>query len=354
MIYFFSLLFLIGYFVLIKRLEFGWASIDSLRENSNKKVSVIVAFRNEKQTINFLVQQLLSQNINNSQIEIIMVDDHSDDGSFQQLESLDGIILLRSDGQGKKAAINKGISIASGSIILTTDADCVIKPDWVSYMISPFNDEAVKMVVGPVALTDHFKSFFGYLQIMEFASLIGSGAGAIAINKAFMCNGANLAFRKDDFQLTKSEIASGDDVFLMHEIKRNNGKIFFLKNKSVIVSTSVKHNVSSFINQRLRWSAKSTSYTDFDAIVISLLVFGANLSILLSVFMLDFRLALALFVIKFLADFSFVKNLSQFFDIKKWSLYFLSLQLVYPFYIVYIAVVSQFKNYSWKGRILKK
>lgn len=354
MIYFFSLVFLIGYFVLIKRFEFGWTRIYSSIEDSNEKVSVVVAFRNEKQTINSLVQQLLSQNINNSQLEIIMVDDHSDDGSFQQLESLEGIILLRSDGQGKKAAINKGISIASGSIILTTDADCVIKPDWISYMISPFNDEAVKMVVGPVALTDSYNSFFGHLQIMEFASLIGSGAGAIAINRAFICNGANLAFRKDDFRLTNSEIASGDDVFLMHEIKRNNGKIFFLKNKSAIVTTSVKQCIPSFVNQRLRWSAKSTSYKDIDTIVISLLVFGANLSILLSVFMLDFRLVLALFVIKFLADFSFVKKLAQFFDIKKWSLYFLSLQLVYPFYIVYIAIVSQLKNYSWKGRILKK
>jgi cellulose synthase/poly-beta-1,6-N-acetylglucosamine synthase-like glycosyltransferase len=348
------LVFLIGYFVLIKRIEFGWDSISSLNEHSNEKVSVVVAFRNEKETITSLVNQLLSQNINNDQLEIILVDDHSDDGSFQKLESTEGIILLRSDGQGKKAAINKGISISSGSIVLTTDADCVLHSDWVSSMVSPFNNEAISMVVGPVALTNEFNSFFGHLQIMEFASLIGSGAGAIAINRAFMCNGANLAFRKDVFKLTNSEIASGDDVFLMHEIKRNNGKIFFLKNTSAIVSTSAKQNISSFVNQRLRWSAKSTSYTDIDAIAISLLVFGANLSILLSVFMLEFRLALILLALKFLADFSFIKKLSYFFDIKRWRMYFLSLQLVYPFYIVYIAIVSQFKNYSWKGRILKK
>ena len=189
---------------------------------------------------------------------------------------------------------------------------------------------------------------------MEFASLIGSGAGAISINRAFMCNGANLAFRKADFQCAKSEIASGDDVFLMHDIKSNNGKIVFLKNPSAIVSTSVKQNISSFVQQRLRWSAKSTSYTDQDAIVVSLLVFGANLFILLSVFLMEFRLLLLLLLIKFLADLSFIKKLADFLEIKKWGLYFLSLQLLYPFYIVYIAVVSQFKKYNWKGRILKK
>jgi len=354
LIYLLSLSFLIGYFVLVKRLEFGWDSIPDRKEIFSPKVSVIVAFRNEKETIKLLCEQLLSQNTNNIELEIILVDDHSDDGGFEMLESLVGIVLLRSDGQGKKAAISNGVRFASGSIILCTDADCVMETDWVSSMVSPFNDKAVKMVVGPVVLTNDFNSFFGHLQIMEFASLIGSGAGAIAINRAFMCNGANLAFCKDDFQSTNSEIASGDDVFLMHEIKRNKGKIVFQKNSSAIVSTSVKRNLSSFVNQRLRWSAKSTSYTDVDAIVISLLVFFANLSILLSVFLLEFRLAFVLLVIKCLADFSFVKKLAYFFNIKKWSLYFLSLQLVYPFYIVYIAIVSQFKNYSWKGRILKK
>ena len=345
---------MIGYFVLIKRLEFGWDSIEPLRNSCEEKVSVVVAFRNESDTIQNLCDQLLNQNVLDNQLEIIMVDDHSDDDSFQKLESIQGIILLRSDGQGKKAAIEKGIKAASGAIILTTDGDCVIKPDWVSTMLSPFKDSSIKMVVGPVVLTNSLNTFFGHLQIMEFASLIGSGAGAIAINRAFMCNGANLAFRKNNFLSTKMDIASGDDVFLLHEIKRNKGIICFLKNRSAIVSTSAKQNISSFVNQRLRWSAKSTSYTDIDAIAISLLVFGANLSILLSVFLLEFRLALVLVVIKFFADFSFIKKLAQFFDIKNWSLYFLSLQLVYPFYIVYIAIVSQFKNYSWKGRILKK
>lgn len=345
---------MIGYFVLIKRLEFGWDRIESLNYSCEEKVSVVVAFRNESDTIQNLCDQLLNQKVLDNQLEIIMVDDHSDDDSFQKLESVKGIVLLRSDGQGKKAAIEKGINSASGTIILTTDADCIIKPDWVSTMISPFKDSSINMIVGPVVLTNRFNTFFGHLQIMEFASLIGSGAGAIAINRAFICNGANLAFRKKDFQITKKDIASGDDVFLLHEIKRNKGTISFLKNRSAIVSTAAKQNISSFVSQRLRWSAKSTSYSDFDSIIISLLVFFANLFILLSVFLLEFRLALVLLVIKFLADFLFIKKLAQFFEIKNWSLYFFSLQLVYPFYIVYIAIISQFKNYSWKGRVFKK
>jgi len=344
---------LVGYFFLIKQLEYGWSSISSYEKSINEKISVVVAFRNESNDIVSLCNQLLNQDIKN-EVEFILVDDHSQDDSYSKLKAIKGIVLLRSDGQGKKAAINTGINHASGSIIVTTDADCSFKSSWLTSVLSPFTDKEVKMVVGPVVLVNNLGSFFGYLQTLEFASLIGSGAGAIALDKAFMCNGANLAFRKDVYQSTKMDIASGDDVFLMHHIKRNKGKIVFVKNRSAIVATNIKQNVSSFIDQRLRWSAKSTSYTDIHAILISLLVFGANFFILLSLIMLDFKLALTLIIIKFFADISFLKKLSMFFEIKKWSLYFLCLQLVYPYYIVYIAILSQLKSYNWKGRVLKK
>ena len=354
MIYLISLVFIIGYFVLIKRLEYGWDSISTIKKDSfDEKISVVVAFRNESENIVSICNQILNQDFKNK-YEIIFVDDHSQDDGYSKLEKIKNITLLQSEGRGKKDAIKKGVDYASGSVIVTTDADCIVKPNWLTSIVAPFNDESIKMVVGPVVLLNNLNSLFGNLQVLEFSTLIGSGAGAIFINKAFMCNGANLAFRKEVFQSTKTKVASGDDVFLLHHIKRNKGKIFFVKNQNSIVSTPIKQNVSSFVNQRLRWSAKSTSYTDKDAVIISLLVFVVNFLIILSFFLQEYNSGFTLLLIKLIADFTFVKKIAAFFNIKKWSLYFLFLQLVYPFYIVYIAIVSQFKNYSWKGRILKK
>ena len=60
------------------------------------------------------------------------------------------------------------------------------------------------MVSGPVAyhsLDNDFKK----IQALEFMSLIGTGAGAIGIQNAFMCNGANMAFRTSIFSNTENE-----------------------------------------------------------------------------------------------------------------------------------------------------
>ena len=67
------------------------------------------------------------------------------------------------------------------------------------------------------------KGIFQQLQSLEFLSLIGSGAAAIARGKSIFCNGANLAYRKSIFlelNAFDNNTVSGDDVFLMHHIKQ--------------------------------------------------------------------------------------------------------------------------------------
>ena len=102
---------------------------------------------------------------------------------------------------------------------------------------------------------------------MEFASLIGSGAGAIGSGNAIFCNGANMAYKKEVFlevnTYKNDNAASGDDVFLLHSIKqRYPDGIVFAKDKNAIVNTNALDTLSTFINQRKRWTAKSSSYTD--------------------------------------------------------------------------------------------
>ncbi len=59
-----------------------------------------------------------------------------------------------------------------------------------------------------------------------------------------MCNGANLAYTKKVFEEVDGfkgidNIASGDDMLLMHKIyKQHPEKVFFLKSKEVIVQTA--------------------------------------------------------------------------------------------------------------------
>ena len=124
-------------------------------------------------------------------------------------------------------------------------------------MLSIFNDKSVNMVSGPVMFIEN--NILDQIQNLEFLSLIGTGAASIGLQRPLFCNGANLAIRKTIFEKNKNkirnEISSGDDVFLMHSVKKNSKKsIRFMKSFEAIVFTQPKKNINDFINQRKRWT----------------------------------------------------------------------------------------------------
>jgi cellulose synthase/poly-beta-1,6-N-acetylglucosamine synthase-like glycosyltransferase len=328
----------------------GWHNLKVYGTDFSPKVSVVIALRNEEVNIPYLLEDLFKQDYPQEDIEFILVDDFSTDASYDLLQQSNfPIKVIRSSKEGKKAAISRGVSSAQYDFILTTDADCRLSSDWVKQMLSPFADDNVHLVSGPVSYTN-LNTVFDKFQAIEFMSLIGSGAGAIGADTAFMCNGANMAFRKSIFSSTNEHIASGDDVFLLHHVKKSNAKIAFVKEQSAIVFTSPKKSVTAFINQRKRWASKSSSYTDIAAQWVSVVVFLTNLLILLLLFIGKFKLLLILFLVKVLIDYRFVKSLSRFFFYEKYLSYYWLMSILYPFYIVWVALSSQLSSYEWKER----
>ena len=194
---------LIAYAYQIIRYKIGWSLIKPLEKKTYRPtVSVIVALRNEEKNINNLLEFLKNQNYNDKILEFILVNDHSSDNTLSLLHKSNienlRIINLNDDEYGKKTAIMKAVNIANGEIILATDADCSFDINWVSSMISYFQNPDVHLVSGPVIY--HKKnSFFQKIQCLEFVSLVASAAGSVGINNAIFCNGANMAYRKKSF-----------------------------------------------------------------------------------------------------------------------------------------------------------
>jgi len=334
----------------IYRFSIGWYNIKSYKSGVIQNVSIVIAFRNEEENIPFLLEDLSKQDYPSEYLELIFVDDFSNDNSFELLSQSDmPLKLLRSKHEGKKAAISCGINLAHNDIILTTDADCRLSSNWVNQMLAPFCDDSVHLVSGPVSYTN-LSTMFDKFQAIEFISLIGAGAGSIGINKAFMCNGANMAFRKALFAETKAHIASGDDVFLLHYIKQLKGDIVFVKEKSAIVYTSPKSTLKAFINQRKRWAAKSSYYSDITAKWISILVFLMNIILIILLFTSKLNIFLVIFFIKIIVDYLFVKSLSRFFSYQKYLSYYWLVAIIYPIYIVWVSLSSQFSSFEWKER----
>ena len=356
------------YLTLIIRFIFGWHKTKRISKKSFlPKVSIIIAIRNEENNIDRLINNLQSQIYDTDKLDFILVNDHSTDKTRCKLEKLNlenlQILNLPDGKYGKKDAITMAVSIANGDIILSSDADCSFNRHWVKNMVGYFINNEVQLVSGPVMFKKE-SGIFQNLQSLEFISLIASGAAAIGINNPILCNGANMAYRKETFlklnNFRNDNAASGDDVFLLHSIKASYpNSVVFANDLFAVVRTEGAQKFIDFLNQRKRWIAKSISYKDRYSIYVSYLVFIVNF-ICFFLFLMSFinsffiSIFIVFYILKFIIDLVFLSPILSFFkreDLIKWIFPF---ELLYSFYIILITTLALTNKFEWKGRTYKK
>ena len=147
----------VWYFSVFLLYRNAWKKIpNATNKNDKDSISVIVVCRNEQNNITNLIQQIKTQNLDKNRFELIVVNDHSTDDTLLILEKEAAIwnklkvVCLSQGEEGKKTAIEKGISFAKGDVIVCTDADCSVTENWITTIIAYFSDEKIKMVSAPV------------------------------------------------------------------------------------------------------------------------------------------------------------------------------------------------------------
>ncbi|HCW07089.1 MAG TPA: hypothetical protein DGG95_06975 [Cytophagales bacterium] len=355
------------YFIFLIALCIGWLSALQTKPSSSSNtilISVVVAVRNESKNIDRLLESLAAQNYPRSNFEIILVDDHSEDDSVSKMEKWLSrinnlkIVHIPGESHGKKAALSHAIHLASGEIIATTDADCILPSNWLTLINQDFAHEKTNMLIGAVAINDA-TSFFNSLQSVEFASVIGTGISLAALGKPTMCNGANLSFRRKTFfevkgYLGNENIASGDDEFLMRKIlEKYPNSIQVLNPSECVVVTAPQNSLNDFIQQRLRWAGKwkvnSSVFSKSLAVVIILVQLSWMLLIAASLFNSSSFL-ITILLSKVLGELVFLRFVSGTLKVKFNLISFLLLQFIYPSYVLGIGFLSQASGYRWKGR----
>ncbi|MTI38562.1 glycosyltransferase [Fulvivirga lutimaris] len=324
------------------------------------KLTVIVPFRNESQNLSALIHSFNNLNLERLSVEFLFVNDHSSD-DFERILELNkpdyALFSLPDNMSGKKAAITFGVEHSTGDIIVTTDADCEVQPNWLQVINQYFQSTKVNMAFGGVT----FKpvGFFDKLQLVEFAPLIGTGAASLNIGQPFMCNGANLAFRKSAFEGVKGyvgneHIASGDDEFLLAKFHKHlQGEISFMKDKEAVVSTSGSKDIKTFFNQRKRWSSKWNKNLSVYKIFLALMVLltaGATIMGLINLAFSFNMLVLTILIVKIILEGIFIGSIQHHLNSSFNIFYYLLVQLVYPFYVLIFGAVANWGGYKWKGR----
>lgn len=345
----------------------GWRKVMATRKAEHPELflSVIIPFRNEALCIRDLVEDLKHQQHTN--FEVWMVDDHSTDDSVAIISNMIPndirFKVLPSGGTGKKQAITFGVQHAKGSVIVTTDADCRVSTQWLSSVSKQFYDAEVMMVSGGVAIIED-ATYFSKLQVLEFASLIGSGAALIGLQRPTLCNGANLSFRREAFERVQGyegnlHIASGDDEFLMRKINAAcKNSIRFVNEVESVVRTKAASSLPPFLQQRFRWAGKWRHNSSWTAKTLAVYVLLLQLSFMAAMAMLFSRdayltyTATGVLFFRAIFEFLFLKKVCDFLKIRwRWDVFFV-LQIVYPFYVVITGLFSNFMPNTWKGRKL--
>lgn len=348
--YIYVLILILPYLILLSEIFRNLLKINKSESPGNPGIfiSVIVACRNEERNIPVLLKTLYHQDYPTHLFEVLIIDDHSEDNTRQiASNSATGMNLrvISNSGTGKKAAIRTGIDAACGYYILSTDADCFPGKRWIRTFADLFEKKNPDLVIGPVMLSES-KGFFGKFQELEFLSLQAVTAGTSAAKKATMCNGANLAFKKDLYlkccEKLRFDLPTGDDVFLLHSAKQYGAEIVWLESCDAIIKTKSSGNIRSFLRQRERWASKALSYEDrytniLGIVTIVTILMQASLTIAPFFDYRYFRLFLVFFALKSIPDFLLLHHTAKRYGKMPLLKWFIPSQLVYPFYVLIVA-----------------
>ena len=328
--------------------------------NTDLKVSVLVACRNEEDNLPTLLNDLYSQDYPPELYEVIIVDDNSTDSTFQiasEFKQFKCLKTIKNNGNGKKSAIRTGIKSADNELIITTDADCRVGKSWIRTIADFYEGYRPELIIGPVMLKSK-PGFLNKFQELEFLSLQGITAGTAAAHNPVMCNGANLSFTKETYSKHANnlhdEIASGDDIFFLQSLKEEmHSKIMWLSNSESIVITEPADSVLAFLRQRARWISKGKAYSDRYTILVAIAAFITILEMILlliaGVFSpLCFLIFGVLFFIKSIPDIIIIGITARRYgksDVLKW---FIPAQIVYPFYVGAVSIIAALGREKWR------
>lgn len=380
-------------------------------------VSVIVPARNEADTIGACLDSILANTYPSARFEVIVVDDGSTDATAAEVRRRQAPAAaspeavpaqaapaeaVRAQGDGvpatppadlpaptasgadpaapspplrlvetarhrsaaeeaglKHRALDAGIAEATGEIVLTTDADCTVRPDWIASMVERFTPTTA-LVSGPVRYQARPR-WFDRVQDFEFMTLIAFGAGSIGAGFPTICNSANLAYRRDVYQaLRPNWTATGpasDETLLQRLAYATDWDVAFNADRSAVVETHPAASARAFLSQRQRWARMGTRYPHAGVTGLLAGVFAFYLALVVGLTAAPFTpglggVMLGAFGLKMGVEATLLVPTLRHFQRTHRLPYLLLLQPLHALYVVYVGLTGTVGRVHWKGRVV--
>ncbi|HKV47301.1 MAG TPA: glycosyltransferase, partial [Candidatus Acidoferrales bacterium] len=218
--------------------------------------TVLIPAYNEESVIVHTVRAALASAY--PRLEVLVVDDGSSDRTAElvrrDFSDDPRVRLLTQQNHGKPAALNHGLAVAGGEIIISIDADTIVDPEAIPRLVRHFADPKVGAVAGNVKVINR-NSWITRWQALEYITSQNLEKRAFdLLNCIPVVPGAAGAWRAE--LLRESGGFSGDtvaeDTDLTLTIRRNGWKILY--DEDAIGRTEVPDTVETLIRQRFRWT----------------------------------------------------------------------------------------------------
>jgi len=254
--------------------------------SSHSLITVVIPCRNEAKRIPLLLEDLAMQQM---PVKVIVIDDHSTDGTRKAVEDR-GIECLANEGNGKKSALRLAHSRVKTPWMATLDADVRVGKGWSESMARTIHEanaeqkSEVRAILGTVRIDAHQKSAWERFQAIEYGCLMIWIEGGVHAQNLAMGSGANSLYRTQSYPAMelREDQASGDDAYALKAIKRGQGRILWNSNSSGIADTEPVAEWSHLWNQRARWASKTNDGSDRETQVVGLVVTAIHLSFIMT------------------------------------------------------------------------
>lgn len=226
------------------------------------RVTVLVACKNEEAVVQGLVGSLLALDYPADRLQVVIVDDGSDDRTPELLaelagqhDRLDWIRRAPGSGGGKSGALNAALDRATGDVIVVFDADHQPRTDVLRRLVRHFEDDAVEAVQGRCLIRNPGDSALTALVAIDYmAGYLVNEYGRQSLFALPAYGGANCAVR------TSTLRAAGgwnvrtvtEDTDLTLRVLLSGGKVRY--DVSAVDEEEGVVSVSRYWRQRYRWA----------------------------------------------------------------------------------------------------
>ena len=208
------------------------------------RTSIIIATYNQADKLEKCLKGLEKTSPPSASLEIIVVDNNSQDNTESVVNSFKGVKYLKEERQGSSYARNKGISESTGEVLIFLDADSLPSERWLTNLIAPFEDASIGGVGGAIYPLKERNIISRYLATSLFMRYPRYGKKK-DIKGYPSCN---LAVRKDciegGFDVESFPPLYGEDKDLCYRILKKGKRIVF--QPSAIVYHAHAENLKEF------------------------------------------------------------------------------------------------------------